>query len=83
MKWLRGATGPVRIRSASAFFPAWTRDQWSTIIGVVGDVKHIGLDAGTDPEMYYHYLQIPPEAMNLAEGDAWRSRFEPAPIRPG
>ena len=43
-------------------------DQWSTIIGVVGDVKHVGLDAGTDPEMYYHYLQIPPEAMNLAEG---------------
>ncbi len=43
-------------------------DQWSTIIGVVGDVKHIGLDAGTDPEMYYHYLQVPPEAMNLTEG---------------
>jgi putative ABC transport system permease protein len=43
-------------------------NQWSTIIGVVGDVRHIGLDAGTDPEMYYHYLQIPPEAMNLAEG---------------
>ena len=43
-------------------------NQWSTIIGVVGDVKHVGLDAGTDPEMYYHYLQIPPEAMNLAEG---------------
>jgi putative ABC transport system permease protein len=43
---------------------------WSTIIGVVGDVKHIGLDAGTDPEMYYHYLQVPPEAMNLAEGTA-------------
>jgi putative ABC transport system permease protein len=43
-------------------------NQWSTIIGVVGDVKHIGLDAGTDPEMYYHYLQVPPEAMNLTEG---------------
>jgi putative ABC transport system permease protein len=43
-------------------------NQWSTIVGVVGDVRHIGLDAGTDPEMYYHYLQIPPEAMNLAEG---------------
>jgi putative ABC transport system permease protein len=43
-------------------------NQWSTIVGVVGDVRHIGLDAGTDPEIYYHYLQIPPEAMNLAEG---------------
>jgi len=43
-------------------------DKWSTVIGVVGDVKHAGLDAGIDPETYYHYLQIPPQAMNLAEG---------------
>jgi len=43
-------------------------DKWSTVIGVVGDVKHAGLDAETDPETYYHYLQIPPETMNLAEG---------------
>jgi putative ABC transport system permease protein len=42
-------------------------DQWSTIIGVVGDVKHASLDADTNPETYYHYLQIPPEVMNLAE----------------
>ncbi|HTB21001.1 MAG TPA: ABC transporter permease [Bryobacteraceae bacterium] len=41
--------------------------QWSTIVGVVGDVKHTGLDAQTNPENYYHYLQIPPEAMNFAE----------------
>jgi putative ABC transport system permease protein len=41
--------------------------EWSTIIGVVGDVKHTGLDAATNPENYYHYLQIPPEAMNFAE----------------
>jgi putative ABC transport system permease protein len=43
-------------------------NQWSTIIGIVGDVKHIGLGGSTDPETYYHYLQIPPEAMALAEG---------------
>jgi putative ABC transport system permease protein len=43
-------------------------DQWSTIIGVVGDVKHLGLHANTEPETYYHYLQIPPEKMNLTEG---------------
>jgi putative ABC transport system permease protein len=42
-------------------------DQWSTIIGVVGDVKHAGLDSDTNPETYYHYLQIPPQAMNFAE----------------
>jgi putative ABC transport system permease protein len=43
-------------------------NQWSTIIGVVGDVKHSGLDAAPEPETYYHYLQIPPPVMNLAEG---------------
>ena len=41
---------------------------WSTIVGVVGDVKHTGLDAAANPETYYHYLQIPADAMNLAEG---------------
>jgi putative ABC transport system permease protein len=42
-------------------------NQWSTVIGVVGDVKHAGLDADTNPETYYHFLQIPPEVMNFAE----------------
>ncbi len=41
---------------------------WSTIIGVVGDVKYAGLDTVTNPETYYHYLQIRPDAMNVAEG---------------
>jgi len=42
-------------------------NEWSTIIGVVANVKHAGLDADTDPETYYHYLQLPPEVMNFAE----------------
>jgi len=42
-------------------------NQWSTIIGVVGDVKYAGLDAEASPETYYHYLQIPPEVMNFTE----------------
>jgi len=49
-------------------FVSISDDKWSTIIGVVGDVKHAGLDQDTSPETYYHYLQIAPEAMNLAEG---------------
>jgi len=55
-------------------------DKWSTVIGVVGDVKHAGLDAGASPETYYHYLQIPPEAMSLAEGTmalAMRTSVDP------
>ncbi|MGB6947212.1 MAG: ABC transporter permease [Bryobacteraceae bacterium] len=61
------------------------KDQWSTIIGVVGDVKQSGLDAGTNPETYYHYLQIPPDAMNLAEGTmalVIRAAGDPAGITP-
>jgi putative ABC transport system permease protein len=54
---------PIGKRILSGF----DEDQWSTIIGVVGDVKHSGLDAETNPETYYHYLQVPPEAMNFAE----------------
>jgi putative ABC transport system permease protein len=42
--------------------------EWCTIVGIVGDVKHIGLDAATNAEMYYHYLQIPPELMGFVEG---------------
>ena len=42
--------------------------QWCTIVGIVGDVKHTGLDAATNAEMYYQYRQIPPELMGFVEG---------------
>jgi putative ABC transport system permease protein len=54
---------PVGKRILSGF----DENQWSTIIGVVGNVKHTGLDAAINPETYYHYLQLPPDAMNFAE----------------
>jgi putative ABC transport system permease protein len=41
----------VKIGSARGPFP------WLTIAGVVGDVKHSGLDRETRPEMYVPYLQ--------------------------
>ena len=41
---------------------------WYTIVGVVGNVKHAGLDAQNNPEIYYHYLQIPVELMSFVEG---------------
>jgi predicted permease len=57
------ADNPIGKRILSGF----DDEQWSTIIGVVGDVKHTGLDADANPETYYQYLQIPPEVMNFAE----------------
>jgi putative ABC transport system permease protein len=41
---------------------------WCTIVGVVANIKHAGLDAETQPEMYYPYLQVPPALMNFVEG---------------
>ena len=40
---------------------------WTTIIGVVANVKHAGLDVETSPETYYDYRQIPADAINFAE----------------
>jgi putative ABC transport system permease protein len=35
---------------------------WTTIIGVIGDVRHGGLEEVPQPEMYISYLQGPPVA---------------------
>ena len=33
---------------------------WTTIVGVIGDVRHSGLEAAPAPEVYVYYLQNPP-----------------------
>jgi predicted permease len=41
---------------------------WLTVVGIVGDVRHGGLEAPPDPEMYIHYQQRPerlPEAASV------------------
>ena len=35
---------------------------WMTIVGVIGDVRHGGLEEEPQPELYITYLQIPPVA---------------------
>ncbi|MGE0866315.1 MAG: ABC transporter permease [Vicinamibacterales bacterium] len=39
---------------------------WSTVVGVIGDIRHAGLEAEPAPEMYVNYLQNPPVAPFIA-----------------
>ena len=42
--------------------------KWCVIVGVAGNVRYKGLDAEIEPEMYYHYLQVPADLMSFIEG---------------
>jgi len=42
-------------------------NEWSTVVGIAGNVKHAGLDAEISPETYYNYLQLPPQLINFFE----------------
>jgi predicted permease len=39
---------------------------WSTVVGVIGDIRHSGLEEAPAPEMYVNYLQNPPVAPFIA-----------------
>ncbi|HJQ32684.1 MAG TPA: ABC transporter permease [Pyrinomonadaceae bacterium] len=38
---------------------------WAEVVGVVGDVRHRGLDVDTRPEMFFPHLQTPSRQMTL------------------
>jgi putative ABC transport system permease protein len=40
-------------------------DKWTTVVGVVGDVKSHGLTGKTEPEVYRPFLQLPTRDMAL------------------
>jgi predicted permease len=40
-------------------------DTWRTIVGVVGDVSHDGIDAAPVPEVYFPLDQLPGNTLNL------------------
>src|SRR4029079_11405211 len=51
---------PAGRRVQMATPSAGTPNPWSTIVGVIGDVRHSGLEAPPSPEMYIPGLQGPP-----------------------
>jgi putative ABC transport system permease protein len=53
-------------------------DDWRTVVGVVGDIKHFGPDTEAKPEMYRPYLQEPQMLIGLVV----RTAGEPTAIAP-
>jgi putative ABC transport system permease protein len=41
------------------------RQSWISIVGVIADVKQMGLDSVAKPEVYFPYMQRPASAMSL------------------
>ena len=40
-------------------------ESWISIVGVIGDVKQLGLDSSAKPEVYFPYLQVAAPSMSL------------------
>ncbi|HET9533654.1 MAG TPA: ABC transporter permease [Blastocatellia bacterium] len=52
--------------------PLESKEEWATIIGIVGNVKRFIFDREPQPTMYICYLQAPPRTLTIAartEGD--------------
>ncbi len=58
-----------------------TNPTWTTIVGVVADIKHRSLDAGAQPEYYLPHAQGPDRGMVLAVRSAQDARTLARAIR--
>ena len=41
------------------------RQSWISIVGIVGDVKQLGLDSSTNPEVYFPFAQVTEPSMTV------------------
>jgi putative ABC transport system permease protein len=54
---------------------------WTTVVGVVGDVRHGGLEEEPQPEMYINYLQGPPVSPFIVMRTAGDPEMLAEPVR--
>jgi len=52
--------------------------EWTTVIGVVNDIRHKGLDRETEPSVYLSYRQLPREMALLLRSAAGPASLTPA-----
>ena len=57
------------------------KSPWVEVVGVVGDVRHRGLDVDTRPEMFFPQLQTPSRQMTLVVRAAGDPEALAAPLR--
>jgi len=57
------------------------RSPWVEVVGIVGDVRHRGLDVDTRPEMFFPHTQTPSRQMTLVVRAAGDPEALAAPLR--
>jgi putative ABC transport system permease protein len=57
------------------------KSPWVEVVGVVGDVRHRGLDVETRPEMFFPHLQTPSRQMTLVARASGDPEALAAPLR--
>jgi predicted permease len=57
-----------------------SQNPWVTVVGVVGDIKEMGLEAPTKAEMFFPYQQLPRMLWNMPRDLAVRTTGDPMSV---
>jgi putative ABC transport system permease protein len=57
-----------------------SQNPWVTVVGVVGDIKEMGLEAPTKAEMFFPYQQLPRMLWNMPRDLAVRTTGDPISV---
>src|SRR5262249_16757220 len=60
--------------------PANSQNPWVTVVGVVGDIKEMGLEAPAKAEMFFPYQQMPQTLWNMPRDLIVRATGDPMSV---